>query len=91
MGGLELSVGWGMGGDSLCSSGWIETNFVDRAGLYELHRNPPASISQVFGPKVCATMPGNLELLVFLPNGGTTGMGHHSQFIPCWAMGLYKC
>jgi hypothetical protein len=42
-------------------SGCPGTHFVDQAGL-EL-RNPPASASRVLGLKVCATTPGQNEIL----------------------------
>jgi hypothetical protein len=38
---------------SPCSPGCPGTHSVDQAGLE--HRNPPASVSQVLGLKVCAT------------------------------------
>jgi hypothetical protein len=52
---------------SLYSPGCPGTHSVDQAGL-EL-RNPPASVSQVLGLKVCATTPGLLLLFGFLKHG----------------------
>ena len=40
----------------------LTTHFVDQAGLKL--RNPPASTSQVLGLKVCATMPGNINIFI---------------------------
>jgi hypothetical protein len=59
MSSLIVSPYWGGGGGpfqdrvSLCSPGCPGTHSVDQAGL-EL-RDPPASVSQVLGLKVCAT------------------------------------
>jgi hypothetical protein len=46
---------------SLYCPGCPGTHSIDQAGL-EL-RNPPASVSQVLGLKVCATMPSDRKVL----------------------------
>jgi hypothetical protein len=48
-------------GVSLCSPGCPGAHSVDQAGLKL--RNPPASVSQVLGLKVCATTPVGCILL----------------------------
>jgi hypothetical protein len=50
--------------DFFFETGFLETHFVDQAGL-EL-RNPPTSASQVLGLKACTTMPGLFYLFIYL-------------------------